>query len=293
MFFRGSISTRCYILNDYDDVGKLKAKANIGVFVGYSKESVAFRIYNKRTRKIYESVNVNFDEIFEMASKQFSLEPGLSKLNETEKSSNLTVSQVSETSKKDLEDLFHNFYDEYFDALKMTKSPTTNVETSNVEIPSHEEEVFHESSESFQEEASSSSLNVDVQQTSTSHNVFNECLEDAYFDASTTFHDPSNVLTFYQPYPHEKKWTNDHPLHKIISDLKSSVHTRGQIANSCLFSCFLSNIEPANVAEALKDADWVSVMQDELDQFARLKVWRLVPRPKGNTIIKYQMDLQE
>nr|GFB78313.1 hypothetical protein [Tanacetum cinerariifolium] len=27
-------------------------------------------------------------------------------------------------------------------------------------------------------------------------------------------------------------------------------------------------------------------MQEELDQFARLKVWRLVPRPKGKTIIK-------
>ncbi|GKE72503.1 retrovirus-related pol polyprotein from transposon TNT 1-94, partial [Tanacetum coccineum] len=43
---------------------------------------------------------------------------------------------------------------------------------------------------------------------------------------------------------------------------------------------------PASVAEALKDADWVSAMQDELDQFARLKVWRLVPRPEGKTIIK-------
>ncbi|GKG06782.1 hypothetical protein Tco_0329751, partial [Tanacetum coccineum] len=31
-------------------------------------------------------------------------------------------------------------------------------------------------------------------------------------------------------------------------------------------------IKPANVVEALKDADWVSAMQDELDQFARLKV---------------------
>ncbi|GJV77211.1 hypothetical protein Tco_1508795 [Tanacetum coccineum] len=45
-------------------------------------------------------------------------------------------------------------------------------------------------------------------------------------------------------------------------------------------------IEPASVAEALKDADWVIAMQDELDQFARLKVWRLVPRPEGKTIIK-------
>nr|GEZ90255.1 retrovirus-related Pol polyprotein from transposon TNT 1-94 [Tanacetum cinerariifolium] len=125
-----------------------------------------------------------------------------------------------------------------------------------------------------------------VDEASTSHNVFNERLVDAYFNASTSFHDPSNVHTFYQPYPHEKKWTKDHPLHKIIGDPKSSVRTRGQLANSCLFSCLLSSIEIANVAEALRDADWVSAMQDELDQFARLKVWRLVPRPEGKTIIK-------
>ncbi|GKA88535.1 retrovirus-related pol polyprotein from transposon TNT 1-94 [Tanacetum coccineum] len=125
-----------------------------------------------------------------------------------------------------------------------------------------------------------------VNEASSSYNVFNERLEDAYFDASTTFHDPSNVHTFYQPYPHEKNWTKDHPLHKIIGDPKSSLCTRGQLANSCLFACLLSSIKPANMAEALKDADWVSAMQDELDQFARLKVWRLVPRPEGKTIIK-------
>nr|GEU82664.1 retrovirus-related Pol polyprotein from transposon TNT 1-94 [Tanacetum cinerariifolium] len=87
-------------------------------------------------------------------------------------------------------------------------------------------------------------------------NVFNERLEDAYFDASTSFHDPSNVHTFYQPYPHEKKWAKDHPLYKIIGYPKSCVRTRGQLANSCLFSCLLSSIEPANVAEALRDTDW-------------------------------------
>nr|GEZ63852.1 uncharacterized mitochondrial protein AtMg00810-like [Tanacetum cinerariifolium] len=111
---------------------------------------------------------------------------------------------------------------------------------------------FHESSESFLEESFSSSLNDDVHQSleevtvpssntqsvsnnmvpnvdeaSTSHNVFNERLEDAYFNTSTSFHDPSNVHTFYQPYPHEKKWSKDHLLHKIIGDPKSSVHTRG------------------------------------------------------------------
>nr|GEX50643.1 hypothetical protein [Tanacetum cinerariifolium] len=238
-FFR-VFGCRCYLLNDYEDVGKLQAKGDIGVFVGYSKESVAFRIYNKRTRKIHESVNMNFDKILEMASKQFSLEPGLSKLNETKKSSNPSVSQVSEASKKDLEDLFQDFYDEYFDSSKIMKSPTTNVKSSNVEVPSPEEEVFHEISDSFQGKSSSSSLNDDVQKSpeevilpqtntqailnnmvlnsdkaSTSHNVFNERFEDAYFDASTSFHDLSNVHTYYQPYLYEKKWTKDHLLHKI------------------------------------------------------------------------------
>nr|GEZ63842.1 hypothetical protein [Tanacetum cinerariifolium] len=209
-FFR-VFGCRFYLLNDYEEVGKLKAKGDIRVFVGYSKESDAFRIYNKQTRKIHESVNVNFDEISEMVSKQFSLEPGLSNLNKTGKSSNLSVLQVFEASKKDLEDLFQNFYDEYFDSSMIMKSSTTNVKNSNVKIPSHEEEVFHESSESFQAESSSSSLNYDVQQSleeviltqtntqlisnnmvpnvdeaSTSHNVFNKHLEDAYFDASKT-----------------------------------------------------------------------------------------------------------
>nr|GFC56867.1 hypothetical protein [Tanacetum cinerariifolium] len=131
------------------------------------------------------------------------------------------------------------------------KSSTTNVETPL------NEEVFHESIPIY--------MVPNGDKASTSHNVFNERLEDAYFDASTSFHDPSNVQTFYQPYPHEKKWTKDHPLHKIIGDLKSSVRTRGQLANSFLFSCFLSSIEPANVVEALRDADWVSAMQEELD----------------------------
>nr|GEX32832.1 uncharacterized mitochondrial protein AtMg00810-like [Tanacetum cinerariifolium] len=46
-FFR-VFGCRCYLLNDYEDVEKLKAKRDIGVFVGYSKESATFRIYNKR-----------------------------------------------------------------------------------------------------------------------------------------------------------------------------------------------------------------------------------------------------
>nr|GEZ20947.1 hypothetical protein [Tanacetum cinerariifolium] len=98
------------------------------------------------------------------------------------------------------------------------KCSTTNVETSI------NEEVFHEEVmvPSSNTQSLSNNMVPNVDEASTSHNVFNEQLKDAYFDST----------------------------------------------------------------EALRDADWVSAIQEELDQFARLKVWRLVPRPEGKSVIR-------
>ncbi|GKA35712.1 retrovirus-related pol polyprotein from transposon TNT 1-94 [Tanacetum coccineum] len=65
----------CYPTNDGEDLGKLKPKADIGIFVGYAPAKKAFRIYNKRNRMIIETIHVNFDELTTMASKQFSSGP--------------------------------------------------------------------------------------------------------------------------------------------------------------------------------------------------------------------------
>ncbi|GJY64079.1 retrovirus-related pol polyprotein from transposon TNT 1-94 [Tanacetum coccineum] len=63
----------CYPTNDYDDLGKLKAKVDIGIFVGYAPTKKAYRIFNKGTRKIQETVHVTFEELFEgMTSDQHS-----------------------------------------------------------------------------------------------------------------------------------------------------------------------------------------------------------------------------
>nr|GEX69965.1 uncharacterized mitochondrial protein AtMg00810-like [Tanacetum cinerariifolium] len=67
----------CYPTIDNDNLGKLDAKANIGFFIGYAPTKKAFRIYNKRTRKIIETIHVTFDELTAMASEQFSLGPRL------------------------------------------------------------------------------------------------------------------------------------------------------------------------------------------------------------------------
>ncbi|GKB76605.1 retrovirus-related pol polyprotein from transposon TNT 1-94 [Tanacetum coccineum] len=62
----------CYPTNDGEDLGKLRPKADIEIFVGYAPAKKAFRIYNKRTRMIMETIHVNFDELTAMASEQFS-----------------------------------------------------------------------------------------------------------------------------------------------------------------------------------------------------------------------------
>ena len=47
----------CYPTNDSEDLGKLKVKVDIGIFVGYASYKKGYRIYNKRTRQIMETIH--------------------------------------------------------------------------------------------------------------------------------------------------------------------------------------------------------------------------------------------
>ncbi|GJS08139.1 retrovirus-related pol polyprotein from transposon TNT 1-94 [Tanacetum coccineum] len=67
----------CYPKNDRGDIGKLGAKGDIGFFIGYSANSCAYRVYNRRTKKIIDTMNVTFDELSAMAFEQSSSKPGL------------------------------------------------------------------------------------------------------------------------------------------------------------------------------------------------------------------------
>jgi hypothetical protein len=88
-----------------------------------------------------------------------------------------------------------------------------------------------------------------------------------------------------EPSNHETKWTRSHPIQQVIGDPSDPIKTRSATANECLYAAFLSKTEPTTVSEALSDSDWVTAMQEELNQFEQMKVWRLVHRPKGKTII--------
>ena len=64
------------------------------------------------------------------------------------------------------------------------------------------------------------------------------------------------------------------------------MQTRSRLASFCEHFSFVSSIEPKKINKALKDADWVNAMHDELNNFTRNQVWELVERPKGNNVIR-------
>ena len=72
-YFRifGSI---CFILKDRENVRKFDSRNNEGIFLGYSSTSKAYRVYNKRTKKVMKTVNVVINESSESSSKKLSEE---------------------------------------------------------------------------------------------------------------------------------------------------------------------------------------------------------------------------
>nr|GEY55055.1 retrovirus-related Pol polyprotein from transposon TNT 1-94 [Tanacetum cinerariifolium] len=57
-FFR-VFGALCYPTNDNEDLGKLQPTADIGIFIGYAPTRKGYRIYNKRTRLIMETIHIS------------------------------------------------------------------------------------------------------------------------------------------------------------------------------------------------------------------------------------------
>ncbi|GKB92798.1 retrovirus-related pol polyprotein from transposon TNT 1-94 [Tanacetum coccineum] len=191
----------CYPTNDYDDIGKLKVKADIGIFVGYAPTKKAYRIYNKRTRKIQETIHVTFDELTEgltsiqtssgLAPQQMTSVPNSTELELTTLQSGRSHSELVkdpeppsvppikkqapenaiDTSDSDTETLFDHVDSNVFDTYT---APKTDSEAS-----------------------SSNTVNINVT--------------------------PNNQL------PHVKKWTQAHSLENIIRDKDRPLNEYGEV----------------------------------------------------------------
>ncbi|GJX01577.1 hypothetical protein Tco_0185490 [Tanacetum coccineum] len=68
----------------------------------------------------------------------------------------------------------------------------------------------------------------------------------------------------HQISKHNRKWTKDHPLENIISELDRPVSTRLQLheqALFCYYDAFLTAVEPRMYKDALTQSCWIKAMK--------------------------------
>ncbi|GJS32447.1 putative ribonuclease H-like domain-containing protein [Tanacetum coccineum] len=296
----------CYPTNDSEDLGKFQAKADIGIFVGYAPSRKGYRIYNKRTRRLMETIHVTFDEMHQtMAPVRISSGPEPIMMTPGQLNSGLAPSPVPATTyipptDKDLEILFQPMFDEYFDqstdsepvpTATVVNAPIVSTNTSvSTTIAQDAPSTSHSLSSSqvhppvFPQGVAAGPTIEDTSITQADlHPSVNPVAGEPSSAQSTSgdvsLAEPNQVT---QPPDHLRRWTKDHPLDNIVGNPSRPVSTRKQLASDALWCCFhteLSKVEPKNFKMAVIEDCWFQAMQDEIHEFDRLEVWELVPRP--------------
>nr|GEU47993.1 retrovirus-related Pol polyprotein from transposon TNT 1-94 [Tanacetum cinerariifolium] len=94
--------------------------------------------------------------------------------------------------------------------------------------------------------------------------------------------------------------TNDSENLEKLQPKADIVFTRLQLheqALFCYYDAFLNSVEPKTYKDALTQSCWIKAMQEELNEFERLEVWELVPRPDKVMVITlkwiYKLKLDE
>nr|GEX22970.1 reverse transcriptase domain-containing protein [Tanacetum cinerariifolium] len=248
-----------YIVRDGENLDKMKEKGDACIFVGYSTQSRAYRVFNKRTRVIMETIHVNFDELPQMASNHVSsnpvpqcqktaleydsLSPGL------QCQENVPHVARTVTTSNELDLLFSLMFDELLNGSSQTTTePTCQVPTQAPTVASTENI----------NQAEMIAENAQVENDDFI-NIFCTPVQDRG-ETSSHHVDSSNMHTFYQHRPSEHRWTKDHPLEQVIGNPSQSVRTRRQLeldGEMCMFAL----------------------------TFDRLDVWKLVDRPLCKNVI--------
>nr|GFA31101.1 hypothetical protein [Tanacetum cinerariifolium] len=248
----------CYIVRDGENLDKMKEKGDECIFVGYYTQSRAYRVFNKKTRVIMESIHVNFDELPHMASDQLSSDPApecqTMALNHDSLSLAIqhqaNVSQADRTviTSNELDLLFSLMFDELLNGSSKVVSKIFRFPTLAPTVSSSENinqaEMYAENDQVADDEFI---------------NIFFTPVQDQR-ERSSRHVDSSNMHTFYQRCPSEHRWTKDHPLEQVIGNPSQSVRTRRQLesdAEMCMFALTVSQTEPKNIKKVMADSAWI------------------------------------
>ncbi|GJS58956.1 putative ribonuclease H-like domain-containing protein [Tanacetum coccineum] len=275
-----------------------------------SLSSKAFRVYNTRTKRVEENLHIGFLENKPMIEGTgpkwlFDIDSLTQSMNYVPVSAG-TVSNVSAgTSEENSQDciVMPIWKDSsYFD------SPTENVDngepkTADDAQKQDEDGLNNKNSKQESLDVNTGSLKLNVVGPSVSTASPNE--EDNTEEEPEV--DLGNITNSYiVPTTPNTRIHKDHPIDNVIGEVQSTVQTRRMskstseqgflsdvykqkthdTLNTCLYACFLSQIEPTSIAKALSDSSWVEAMQEELLQFKLQQVWILVDLPNGKKAIR-------
>nr|GEX36976.1 hypothetical protein [Tanacetum cinerariifolium] len=329
--FLKPFSCHVMILNTLDNQGKFEAKGDEGYFIRYSMSSKAFRVFNKRTRRIEENLHVEFLEnkaivqgagpnwLFDIDSltKSMNYMPvdagtNSTNLSGTKDAANQEVNKPCKESSSQVPKGSGNP-----NSTTSTFNPSTEqMVTLTVEspIPTVSSPVptacLNDSSKTSSEARLVLKRVANQEETPSLDNIlsltnrFDDILgvPTCSDEITGVEADISNMETSISASPTPThRIHKDHPKSQIIGPVDTPIQTRvfrfyheeqsfmatihqktdPALLQFCLYSCFLSQIEPKRVFDALQYPSWVEAMQEELLQFKIQKVWTLVDCPKG------------
>ncbi|GJS14763.1 retrovirus-related pol polyprotein from transposon TNT 1-94 [Tanacetum coccineum] len=253
LYFFGSL---CYPTNDSVDLGKLNAKVNIGIFVAHAAKK-AFRIYNRRTQKIMETIHVTFDELTAMASEQFGSGPGIQLMTPATSSSGLVLNTIPQQPFPVAAE------PRTVDIVDSPVSTSIDQDTPSTSIPS------------TQEQEHSLIISQSFEKSPKTPHFHNDPLHESLHEDSTSHGSSSNVRPSYTTFEHLGRWTKDHPIENVIGDPSRSVSTIKQLETDamwCYFDAFPTSVKPKNFKQAMTEPSWIDAMQEEIHEFERLQV---------------------
>ncbi|GJU20185.1 integrase, catalytic region, zinc finger, CCHC-type containing protein, partial [Tanacetum coccineum] len=299
----------CYPTNDSENLGKLQPKADIGIFIGYAPTKKAFQIYNRRTRRIIDTIHVYFDELTMMDSEHSSSGPALHEMTPATISSGLVPNPPPSTpfvppSRTEWDLFFQPLFDELLnppssvdnpapefiapiaevvapEPAASTSSPSSTTIDQDEPSPSNSQTTHETQSPIISNDVEEDNHDLDVAHINNDL-FFGISIPENNSEASSSSDIiPTVVHTATPNSEHITKWTKDHPLENIIGELERPVSTRLQLdeqALFCYYDAFPTSVEPKNYKDALTQACWIEAMQNELHEFEHLKVWELVSR---------------
>nr|GEY38197.1 hypothetical protein [Tanacetum cinerariifolium] len=251
---------------DNDDLKQIDEKGDACIFVGYSTQSRAYRVFNKRTRVIVETIHVNFDELPQMASdhvssdpvpecQRMALEHGSLSLG-PQCQDNVTQADRTVTTSNKLDLLFSLMFDELLNGSSKVVSKSYAVTTADASNQRQQQTTTplntlstpgatcqvppHAPTVTSTENMNQAEMVEEYAQVENDEfiNIFGTPVQDQG-KTSSRHVDSSNMHTFYQHHPSEHRWTKDHPLEQVIGNPSQSVRTRRQLESDgemCMFA---------------------------------------------------------